>query len=97
MIELAADEVAALAGDGFVDLAHERGLADAGVARDEDELDGAGSSAIEGAEERLYLCLAAVELLRDAELVGDVLSAEREGIDLPGSRPLGEAALEVDL
>src|SRR6185503_2499888 len=53
--------------------------------------------ALEGLEQGLDLPLPAIELLRDPELAGPVVTAERERRDLPGLRPLPEALHEVGL
>src|SRR6185503_470999 len=97
LIELPADEVAALLGNGLVDLVHQRRLPDAGVARDQQELGGARLGAIEGGEEDLDLRLPAIELLGNAERVRDVVCPQRERVDLPVLGPPREARLEVAL
>ncbi len=72
------------------------GLADAGVAGEQDELgDAGGGDAIERLVHGGGLGVAAVEALGDAELVGDVALAERERGDRAALGPLVEAALEI--
>ena len=79
LVELAGREEAARRDERLVQLVDHRGLADAGIARDEHELRRAvGHDAVEGGEQRLDLALPAVELLRDQQPVRRVVRAERE-------------------
>ena len=78
LIELAGDEVAALAGDRLIDLLDERGLADAGLPGDQDRLDPAARNALEALQQALSFGSAAVELLRRLESIERVVAAERE-------------------
>src|SRR5690606_2890219 len=76
-------------------LAHEGGLADARVARDEEHPRAARGGLGARLGERLHLALAAVERLRDAQPLVDVARAELEGAGEAALAELLEAALEV--
>src|SRR6185503_6793918 len=91
-VELARDEVAALARDGLVDLLHERRLADPGLARNRHCLDTAARHALEAREQAARFRRTAVQLLRRIEAVDDVGAAEREAFGNPAPVESGEAA-----
>ncbi len=78
LVELAGDEVAALARDRLIDLLHERRLADAGLAGHHHRLDAAARDALEALQQHLGLGGTAVELLRGLEPVDGVVSRERK-------------------
>ena len=66
----------------LVQLVHDGGLADPGIAGDEHELHGAGRhDLVEGSDQRVDLALPAVELLRDQQPVRYVVSAQQERVD----------------
>ena len=69
LVVLAAREIALLPRERPQDLVHERGLADAGVAGDEDALAASRERALERGGQRLDVLLAAVELLGEPEQV----------------------------
>src|SRR5262249_115735 len=97
LVELPADESAALAGERFVDLVHQRRLAGAGIAGDEHQLGRAPTSALECGEQRRDLLLPAVELLGDAQVRAPVREAECKRRDPPPRfGPLSQAGFEVD-
>ena len=79
----------------FVD---DRGFADAGIARDQNQLRRAARDhAIEGAKQGLDLALSPVQLLRDQQLIGRVVFAERKGLDAPVTLPFGKTAPQIVL
>ena len=78
LIELARGEQAARRHERLVQLVDHRGLADAGIARDQDQLGRAlGHHAIERLQQPPDLRLAPIELFGDAQDVGDVVGAGR--------------------
>src|SRR6266403_1030612 len=79
-------------------LVHHRGLADAGIAGDEHEFQGAvRHDPVEGSEQSVDLALPAVEFLRDQQPVRYVATAEREGLDPAMRLPLRQAAPKIGL
>ncbi|AUX40661.1 uncharacterized protein SOCE26_020620 [Sorangium cellulosum] len=98
LVVLAADVIPLLAREGLQDLLHQRRLADARVARDEDDLARAAKDAEEGVREALDALLAAVEPLVDLEHVRGVALAELEAIEAalreapPALEEIGEQA-----
>ena len=95
LVELARGEVPAGAEEGPVDLVHQRGLADAGIALDQDQLSLAGGGALDGGAHGGALALAAVELLGDLEALRDVTAAGLETHDVPVGRQVRAARLEI--
>ncbi|MFT3768292.1 MAG: hypothetical protein QM820_22815 [Minicystis sp.] len=95
LIELARHEVAAPQEHGLVDLVHQRALAHARVARDEEQLRAALAHAIEGLHQGLDLGVAAVELLRDLQAIGDIVYAAHEALGRAAGR--GQAGAEIGL
>ena len=98
LVELAGDEIAPLANDGFVQLLDQRGLPDARIARDQHDRRprvGALANSIERGQERCHFRLAAVKLLRDDELVADVVQSKGKARNVPARGPLVRAMLEV--
>ena len=95
LIELARGKQAARRHQHLVQLIDDRGLADAGIARNQHQLRRAAlDDAVEGGEQRLDLALAPIQLLGNQQPVGRVLFAEREVVDpalAPPIRP-GSAA-----
>ncbi len=83
LVGLAAREIAFLPSERPQDLVHERGLADAGVAGDEDALAESRERALERGGQGLDVVLAAVELLRDPEQVPAIALTRGEGLDSP--------------
>jgi hypothetical protein len=96
LLELARDEPPAPPHDRAKQLAHHRRLADARVSRHQDQLRSTGlGGAVERLAERRTLGVAAVQHLRDPELLGDVPLAERERRDHGALAPRAQAALQV--
>ena len=80
LVELAGGEKPARRHKRLVQLVDDRGFADAGIARDQNQLRRAAlDHAIEGGEQGLDLALSPVQLLRDHEPGGRVAFAERKG------------------
>src|SRR5208283_5244663 len=97
-VELAGREEAARRDERLVQLVDDRGFADAGVTRDQNQLGRAArDDAVEGGEQGLDLALPAVELFRDQQPIGSVALAKREGLDAPVAFPFGERASEIVL
>ena len=98
LVELAGGEQAARRHQHLVQLIDDRGLADAGIARDQHQLRrAAADDAVEGGEQGLDLALSPVELLGDQEPVGRVVFAEREVVDAALGLPFGQAAPQIAL
>ncbi len=96
LLELARDQPAAPLHDRAQELAHQRGLADARVPRYQDQLRGSGlGGALERLAQRRALGVAAVQLLWDPELLGDVVLAERERRERTVLREVAQAALQI--
>ena len=96
LVELPRDEVTPAPDDRRLELTDERALADAGVARDEQELRcPLRCHAAEGLPQKRELCVPAVELLGDLEPARDVVLARCERRDRPAPGPLGEAPLQI--
>src|SRR5258705_1670349 len=75
-----------------------RRLADAGVARDQNELRAAmHHDAVEGGKQGGDLALASVELLRDHQPLRRVLQTKRERLESADRLPGGEALAEIRL
>ncbi len=95
-VELAPHEQPAAADDRLLQLMDERRLADPRVPRHQHELGRPGlGDALEGAQQRRELRVAAVQLLRDLQPIRRVALPQRERLDPPTGSPLREAALEV--
>ena len=95
LVELARGKQAARRHQHLVQLVHDRGLADPGIAGDQHQLRRAAlDDALEGGEQGLDLALAPVQLLGDQQPVGRVVFAEREVVDASVGLPLapGSAA-----
>src|SRR5262249_37897273 len=98
LIELAGREKAARRYQYRLQLIDDRGLADSGIARDQDQFRGATvDDAIEGGEQSLYLPSAPIELLGDYQPVGRVVLAEWKVVNPVLRLPLGLAAAKVVL
>ena len=96
LVELARREQAARRDERLVEFVHHRRFADAGIAGNEHELRCAiRDHSVEGAKERLDLMLPAVELLRDEQLVPQVVRAEQERLYAADPLPLREALPQV--
>src|SRR6516164_11234445 len=98
LIELAGREKATGRYQHRLQLVDDRGLADAGIARDQDELRRTAiDDAIECRKQGLDLTSPSVEFLGNQQPVGRVSSAQREvGDTTPGS-PFGQAVSQVAL
>ena len=84
--------MAAMAGQRPVGLLNQRGLADAGVARDQDQFGLPYRDAIEGLQQPGDLGLSTVQPLGDGEPIAEVLLGQGEGFDSAGRvQPLGRA------
>src|SRR6516165_6276447 len=96
LIELAGSEKAARRDQHRLQLVDDRGLADAGIARDQDQFRGATlDDAIEGGEQGLGLALPSVEFLGDQQPVGRVAFAEWKVVNPVQRLPFGLAAAQV--
>src|SRR6267142_3361485 len=81
-IEFSRNEDAARQHDDLVQFVDYRRLADAGVARDQNELRAAmHHDAVEGGEQGGDLALASIEFLRDHQPIRHVLQTKREWLD----------------
>jgi hypothetical protein len=89
--------MAAVDGDRPVDLADDRRLADARVARDQHGLCRSAYRAIERVEQRADLGLSAVQPVRELQPCGHVVLADHEALDPTLRLELAAAALEIDL
>src|SRR5712672_3004284 len=97
-IEFSRNEDAARQHDDLVQLVDYRRLADARVARDQNELRAAmHHDAVEGGKQGGDLALASVELLRDHQPLRRVLQTKRERLDPADRLPGGEALAEIRL
>lgn len=96
LVELAGAEQAAPRHHGDVDLIHQRGLADAGIARHQHQL---GCSLdrypVEGGQQAAGFVLAAIQGLGHQQAFGDVLAGQGEGRDGAGGLQLQQAARQV--
>ena len=98
LVELARGEKPARRHKRLVQLVDDGRFADAGIARDQNQLRRAAlDHAIEGGEQRLDLALSPVKLLRDHQPIGPVAFAERKRLDAPVALPFGEAAPQIVL
>ena len=88
LVALAAQVVTAPRHHRLVQRRHQRGLADARIAADQQQLAAPTAAAQEGVAQQGRLCLAADQALGDAEALGHVVAAERE---------VGDAALLLQL
>src|SRR6266567_4149544 len=96
LIELAGCEKAARRYQHRLQLADDRGLADAGIAGDQDQFRGTiVDDAIEGGEQGLDLASPPVELLGNQQPVGRVVFAERKVVNPPLHLPFGLTAAKV--
>src|SRR5262245_52167866 len=96
LIELARSEKAARRYQHRLQLVDDRGLADAGIARDQDQFRGAiAHDAIERGEQGLDLALPPVESLGDQEPVGRVVFAEWKLVNPALRLPFGLATAKV--
>ena len=93
LVELARGEQPARRDKRLVQLVDDRGLADAGIARDQNQLRRAARDhAIEGGEQGLDLALSPVQLLGDQQPIGQIAFAERKGLDAPVALPFGQSS-----
>src|SRR5215475_4077603 len=96
LIELAGSEKAALRYQHRLQLVDDRRLADARIARDQDQFRGAtADDAVEGGEQGLDLAAASVEFLGDQQPVGRVVFAEWKLVNPVQRLPFGLAAAKV--
>jgi len=96
LVELAGGEQPPRRQERLVQFVDHRGLADAGIAGDQNELRRAAlDDAVEGGEQGLDLVRSSVQLLGDQQPVGRIVRAEREVIDAAVSLPIGQTALEI--
>src|SRR5262249_666439 len=96
LIELARSEKAARRYQHRLQLVDDRGLADPGIARDQDQFRGAtADDAVEGGEQGLNLAAASVEFLGDQQPVGRVVFAEWKLVNPVQRHPFGLAAAKV--
>ena len=97
-IEFSRNEDAARQHDDLVQLVDDRRLADARIARDQNEFRAAmHHDAVEGGKQGGDLALASVELLRDHQPLRRVLQTKRERLDPADRLPGGEALAEIRL
>src|SRR5271156_2719454 len=97
-IEFSRNEDAARQHDDLVQLVDYRGLADARIARDQNELRAAmHHDAVEGGKKGGDLARASVELFRDHQPLRRVPQTGRERVDPAGRLPGGEALAEIRL
>jgi hypothetical protein len=96
LVELAFQEDAVAQRDGTVDLADQRGLADARLPRHEQRGAAAGRDTLEDDEQLGDLGLAAVEAVARAERARDIGAAQREQIHDAGALELVQAMHEID-
>src|SRR6202040_224719 len=81
-----------------VQLVDDRRLADARIARNQNELRAAmHHDAVEGSEQGGDLALASVQLLRDYQPVRRVLKTKRERVDPPERLPRSQALAQIRL
>src|SRR5208337_1199928 len=77
----------------FVD---DRGFADAGIARDQNQFRlAAFDRAIEGGEQGLDLAISPVQLLRDHKPIGRIAFTKSKALDAPVALPLGKTASQI--
>src|SRR5512145_2571909 len=95
VLELPGSEVTA-SDEVLMDFQNERGLADAGVASDEDLLGASVLDSLECGQQLLEFRIASVQSLREPELRRLVAVAEIEGRNRPSQREILETTLEVE-
>ena len=77
-------------------LVHDRGFADPGIAGDEHELGGAvGDDTVEGPQQAADLALPPIEPLRDQHSIRRIPGSQRERLDLAGRFPFRQTALQI--
>ena len=96
LIELAGGEQPAARRQRLVQLVHHGGLADAGIAGHQHQLERARSDhALERRQQSVDLALAPIQLLGNAQAVGEIQRGERERRDTAARLPLRQAAPQV--
>ena len=98
LVELARREQAARRHQHLVKFIDDRGLADAGISRDQHEFRSAAiDDAIEAGKQSRDFALSPIQLLGHQQLAWYVVQAEREVVDAASCIPFGEASPQIAL